>query len=275
MTIEEIYKEGCRKLSQHKIENPALNVGLILEEITGIKRLSIPLFWTKTLSDATVTRIQEILNRRAKNEPIQYIFGYTEFYGYKINVTPAVLIPRPETEYLLETIKNSHHNPRRIIDIGTGSGAIAIVLKKFFPEAEIVAVDISPQALKIAQANAEINNVAINFKLADIYSEELGKFDLIVSNPPYVTDQEYKELPFEVREFEPQLALVGQEAGLFFYRKIIELSSQCLNDNSSIYFEIGEHQALDIEKIAHSQNYKQVEIIQDLAGRDRIIRINN
>jgi len=271
MTIEEMYKEGCNTLSQYNIENPALNTGLILEEVTGIKRLSLPLFYATLLDDNQQAVILKMILRRTKNEPLQYILGYTDFYGYRINVTPDVLIPRPETEILIEVIHKNIVYPKRIIDIGTGSGAIAICLKKLFPQAEVVAVDISPQALKIARENALLNEVDIKFVEANIYSEELGKFDLIVSNPPYVTEEEYSILPEEVKDFEPKLALVGTETGLFFYRKIIELSTRILSQNGSLSFEIGETQALDIITIATANNYKQIEVIQDLAGKDRII----
>ncbi len=270
MTIEEIFKEGCNTLFQYNIENPSLNTGFILEEVTGIKRLSLPLYYSSELNNKQLSLIRELLFRRANNEPLQYILGYTEFYGYKIKVNPNVLIPRPETEFLIETIHQRIHSPKRVIDIGTGSGAIAIVLKKLFAEAEVVAVDVSPQALKVAEANALLNEVDVKFVQANIYSEKLGNFDLIVSNPPYVTEEEYSELPYEVREFEPKLALVGTESGLYFYRKILELSPFILNKKGSIFFEIGETQAHDIKKIAQQQNYNNIETIKDLAGRDRI-----
>lgn len=275
MNIEEIFKEGCATLALHKIENPSLNAGIILEEITGIKRLSLPLNYKSELDEKKIILIRNMLEKRCINEPLQYILGYTEFYGYRIEVTPDVLIPRPETEFLIETIHKQISNPLRIIDIGTGSGAIAIVLKKLFPQAEVVAVDISFQALKVAQANADLNEVEINFIHTDIYSMELGNFDLIVSNPPYITEEEYSKLPIEVKEFEPQLALVGQESGLYFYRKIIELSNEILNPCGSIYFEIGENQAKDIEDISKHHNYSNVKTIKDLAGKDRITFIIN
>lgn len=275
MNIEEIFKESCAKLTHHKIENPALNIGFILEEITGIKRLSLPLFYKNELDENQIVLVRNMLKKRCNNEPLQYILGYTEFYGYKFKVTPDVLIPRPETEYLIEAIEKRIKNNQRIIDIGTGSGAIAITLKKLFPQAEVVAVDISPHALKIAKENALLNEVDVKFVEANIYSDELGKFDLIVSNPPYVTEEEYSILPEEVKNFEPKLALVGEETGLFFYRKIIELSTRILSPNGSLFFEIGENQAKDIKNIAQANDFKQVEIIQDLVERERIMLINN
>lgn len=273
MKIELIFREGVSQLSLANIENPRLNTGIIIEEVTGFKRLSLPLHFHQDISSEQTSRIRSMLKRRCQNEPLQHILGYTEFYGFRFQVTPDVLIPRPETEYLIETIEQNIRNPHRILDIGTGSGAIAITLKKLFPQAELVAVDISPQALKIAKENAHINNVDINFKEVDIYSNDLGNFDLIVSNPPYISEEEYSHLPREVQHFEPKLALVGPESGLFFYHKILKLAPSILNPRGSLFFEIGESQACDIRDIAFSHNYDQVDIIKDLAGRDRIIYI--
>ncbi|MBI9032792.1 peptide chain release factor N(5)-glutamine methyltransferase [bacterium] len=273
MKLELILKEGESKFSQHNIENPRLNIGIIIEEVTGIRRLSLPLHFHKEISSEQISQIRSMIKRRCQNEPLQYILGYTEFYGFKFKVRPDVLIPRPETEYLIERIQDNITNPQRILDIGTGSGAIAITLKKLFPDAEVLALDISPEALKVAQENAILNNVEITFIQADIYTEEIGKFDLLVSNPPYVTEEEYAQLPSEVKHFEPIQALVGSESGLFFYRKILELASSILNHPGAIFFEIGEHQAQDIKKIASSHNLNQLEIIQDLAGKDRIIYV--
>jgi len=275
MKIEDIYQEACKTLSQHKIENPSLNSGFILEEVTGIKRLSLPLFFKSELTPSQVELIRNMLNRRVNHEPLQYILGYTEFYGYRLEVTPDVLIPRPETEYLIETIHHRLKKPERILDIGTGSGAIAITLKKLFPTAEVLAVDISLKALEIAKSNALANNADISFAYANIYSEQLGLFDLIVSNPPYVSEEEYSTLPNEVKNFEPKLALVGAEEGLFFYRQIFELSPLMLKTGGSLFLEIGENQAEDIKIIAKSNKYQKVEIIKDLVGKNRIILAQN
>lgn len=271
MNIKEILQHAEEIFATAKLENPRLNAGLIIEEVVGLKRLSLPLYYQQEITSAQEKQALQWIARRAKHEPLQYIFGYTEFYGYRINVTPDVLIPRPETEFLIETIQHKIMNPPRILDIGTGSGAIAISLKKLFPESEVVAVDISQQALELAQANAKLNNVEINFVEADIYSAELGKFDLIVSNPPYVTDDEYAQLPGEVQKFEPKLALVGTENGLYFYRKILEISKMALQSQGVIFFEIGESQAVDIRKIAKAEGFGKIEVIRDLAGKERIM----
>ncbi len=275
MKLKILLQKGQAQLADHKIENPGLNIGLILQEVTGIKRLSIPLHYEDEVNPNQIKTITEMLDRRCKNEPLQYIFGYTEFYGHKILLNPQVLIPRPETEYLIEIIKNTQLNPQRILDIGTGSGAIAISLKAIFPHAQVVGLDISLEALKLARKNAQLNDLEIDFIQADIYKAQLGKFDLLVSNPPYISQEDYAILPDEVKRFEPQLALVGLESGLYFYRKIIEMSHLILTDQGHIFFEIGEKQGLEITNLAQKYNFKQVNIIPDLVGRDRIISMTN
>ncbi len=271
MNIKEAFVEAEELLAVNNIENPSLNAGLILEEVTEIKRLSLPLFYDKEITNQQKARIKEMVKRRCKHEPLQYIFGYTEFYGSKILVNPEVLIPRPETEYLLETIRNYNLYPKRIIDIGTGSGAIAISLKKIFPQAQVIGLDISFHALEQAKENAKLNEVEIDFVQADVFSDDLGKFDLLVSNPPYIPQDEYMILPDEVKNFEPKLALVGADAGLYFYKRIIKMSKIILNPQGVIFFEVGEYQGEFIKKLALESGFSSVKIIQDLVGKDRIV----
>lgn len=275
MNIKEMLEQAEEMFAKAKLENPKLNASLIVEEVVGIKKLLLPLYYQQKLTSEQQKLLLSWVGRRVKHEPLQHIFGYTEFYGYRINVTPDVLIPRPETELLVELIEQKIVEPLRILEIGTGSGAIAITLKKLFPAAEVVAVDISPQALALAQANAKLNQVDVKFVETNIYSPELGKFDLIVSNPPYVTAEEYSLLPSEVKEFEPKLALVGSDDGLFFYQKIIELSKIALQPQGVIFFEIGESQAAGVRELGLSAGFKKIEIMQDLAGRDRVMVLWN
>lgn len=273
MKVKDIFKATKARLVKANIENPELNVGLILEEITGYKRLSLVLHFDEDLSKEQIEDINIIVERRCLHEPLQHIFGYTEFYGSRLIVSPAVLIPRPETEYLIEIINTHIIAPKKIIDIGTGSGAIAISLKKIFPNAEVFALDISPQALKIAKENAINNQVDINFVEGDILTDNLGFFDVIVSNPPYISQEEYEILPLEVKNYEPKLALVGSDKGLYFYKKILNLAHHHLEAGGSIFFEIGEEQAKDIRRIALSEHFNHISVIKDLVGRDRIIHI--
>ena len=219
---------------------------------------------------------EEALNRLKKGEPIQYIVGDTEFYGNIIKVTKDVLIPRPETEELVEKTKDliNKYFPKNIniLDIGTGSGCIAISLKKLFPESTVTAVDISEKALKIAEENRIINNVSINLIKSDIFSEIKGKYDLIISNPPYIREDE--QIMDIVKNNEPHLALYAKDNGLYFYKEILKEASKYINDKYLIAFEIGEEQGEDIINIA--KNYfpdSNIILEKDLRHFDRFVFI--
>ncbi len=207
--------------------------------------------------------------------PIQYLIGYVNFYGYKINVNEDVLIPRYETEYLIEKTINYYKKyfdkKVDILDIGTGSGAISIVLKKKI-DSNITACDISKKALEVANNNAKENNVDINFIESDIFNNIEGKFDIIISNPPYISKDEI--IMDSVDKYEPHLALYAEESGLYFYRRIIEESSKYLKDKYIIAFEIGYWEAPYILDIIN-KNLKEVSISveKDLSGKDRYIFI--
>jgi release factor glutamine methyltransferase len=276
MTINNILNEAIELFEKSNIENPWLNAALLLEEVTGIKHLLLNLYHNKEVTEQQYFQYRIFCGRRANHEPIQHIIGYTEFLDYKIKVSPKVLIPRPETEYLIESVRESVEDKtsiRRIIDIGTGSGVIAISMKKLFPEAEVIAVDISEEALVIAKENAQINQAEIIFKHENIFNSDFGKFDIIISNPPYVTHDEYEILPVEVKQFEPKLALVGDEEGTIFYRKIIELSREHLKPNGYVFFEIGEKQSEILSFLAQKNGFTKFETVKDLVGKDRIFMI--
>ena len=219
---------------------------------------------------------EEALNRLKKGEPIQYIVGDTEFYGNIIKVTKDVLIPRPETEELVEKTKDliNKYFPKNIniLDIGTGSGCIAISLKKLFPESTVTAVDISEKALKIAEENRIINNVSINLIKSNIFSEIKGKYDIIISNPPYIREDE--QIMDIVKNNEPHLALYAKDNGLYFYKEILKEASKYINDKYLIAFEIGEEQGEDIINIA--KNYfpdSNIILEKDLRHFDRFVFI--
>ena len=212
-----------------------------------------------------------------KQYPIQYLIGYVNFYGYKIDVNENVLIPRYETEYLVEkTInycKKLFNKTIDILDIGTGSGAISIVLKKEI-DSNVTASDISNKALEVAKNNAKSNKANINFICSDIFNNIRGKFDLIISNPPYIsTDEDIME---SVKKFEPNLALYAKDNGLYFYKEILQKAKQFLNEKSLIAFEIGYLQGSKIIDIA-KEYFNEANIIleKDLSGKDRYIFIIN
>ena len=235
-----------------------LEAELLFTELFNCDRLSLYLDRRSAITKDKSTLISSVLKRRISGEPIQYILGKTEFMGLKFKVTPCVFIPRPETEVLVETamriVRQFASSPVRqleILDIGTGSGCIAISLSKFLPNAIIDATDISAEALKIAQENADLNKVNINFiqsNLFNTYNLQPNTYDLIISNPPYITATEIDNLQPEI-QYEPPIALDGGKDGLEFYRKIISLSPYYLKKDGLLIMEMGFNQAGAIRNI--------------------------
>ncbi len=216
-------------------------------------------------------KLEEGLEKLKQNIPVQYIIGDVNFYGYQIKVNENVLIPRFETELLVEKIINYSKKSPKIIDLGTGSGAIAIALKKQL-NCEVDAIDISEKALSLAKENAKLNNVNINFYKSDMLENVKGKYDIIVSNPPYIAYNE--KIDEKVFNNEPHLALFAKEEGLYFYKKILEKAGKHLNKNGFIAFEIGCTQGLKIKEIAQKYFEKSKIIIEkDYPGKDRYIFI--
>lgn len=222
--------------------------------------------------------LQEIEARLLKNEPVQYILGQADFYGLKLKVSPAVLIPRPETEELVYWILENKgiENPT-ILDIGTGSGCIPITLKKKMPQAKISAIDVSPTALDIARTNAALNKTKVSFILTDILEERLwsmlASFDIIVSNPPYIPQDERKLMPKQVLNYEPDLALfVENEQPLIFYIKIGQFALQHLNKGGQLYYECNEFNAKEVVELLEKMGFSKVELEKDLEGKERMIR---
>ncbi|MBQ6285261.1 MAG: peptide chain release factor N(5)-glutamine methyltransferase [Bacilli bacterium] len=221
--------------------------------------------------------IDEDYNKLLNDYPIQYLIGYVDFYGYKINVNKNVLIPRYETEYLVEKtinyVKQIFDRKVDILDIGTGSGAISIALKKNL-KSNITAVDISSEALDVAKENANINGTIIDFIESDVFSNVKGEFDVIISNPPYISEDE--KIMDSVKKYEPHLALYAKDNGLYFYEKIIDESKKYLNKKFIIAFEIGWWQAESICNIAKKYYHDSKIIVEkDLSQKDRYIFIIN
>ena len=226
--------------------------------------------------------ISSVFKRRIKGEPIQYILGESEFMGLPFKVTPDVLIPRPETEILVETVLK--YEPKRILELGTGSGCIAISLARFIPAATVVALDISQRTLDIAVENAGLNGVSdkIEFKLLDLLAGDRGlhevglrNFDLIVSNPPYIRSSEIEGLAPEI-QFEPRVALDGGEDGLDFYRKIIKNATLYLTKNGYLILEMGFGQSAGLRKILqNSLNFEIIDVVKDYNNIDRVIVAKN
>jgi len=252
---------------------------LILECFHNKKRIDLALDPDMEMDAMQLLRWESVLAELKKEKPIQYILGETEFYGLPFLVNENTLIPRPETEELVEWIIKSTNYERqstklRILDIGTGSGCIAISLAKNIPNAEVFAIDVSEKALATANKNAEINKVEVNFVLKNILeTEELGgQFDIIVSNPPYVRNLEKAEIKPNVLEYEPHLALFVEDTdALLFYRKITQLAQHNLSENGMLFFEINQYLGTETVELLVDLGFKNIELKKDIYGNNRMI----
>lgn len=255
---------------------------IILEQFHNKKRIDLALNPEMEMDALQLLRWETVLSELKKEKPIQYILGETEFYGLRFRVNENTLIPRPETEELVERIlvesRKSKVEGLRILDIGTGSGCIAISLAKNISDAKVSAIDVSEKALEMAKKNAEINVVNVDFILADVlklstFDFRLStKYDVIVSNPPYVRNLEKQEIKPNVLEFEPHLALfVEDDDALIFYRKIAELSLENLSDNGKLYFEINQYLGKETVELLEKLGFKNVKLIKDIYENDRMI----
>ncbi|MFN3753548.1 peptide chain release factor N(5)-glutamine methyltransferase [Flavobacterium sp.] len=253
---------------------------LTLESFHDKKRIDLALNPEMVMDSLQLLRWESVLVELKKQKPIQYILGETEFYGLPFLVNENVLIPRPETEELVELIIEEEARGKRqearvrILDIGTGSGCIPIALKKNLPNATVYAIDVSEKALATAQKNAELNKVEVNFILKNILETEdlQQQFDIIVSNPPYVRNLEKAEINPNVLEFEPHLALfVEDNDALLFYRKITELAKKNLTPNGQLYFEINQYLGKETVELVKSFGFKNVLLHKDIYGNDRMI----
>ncbi len=227
------------------------------------------------ISESEILQFHFAAKRLAKGEPLQYIIGSTWFRGLEFKVTPDVLIPRPETEELVQLILDKNQiNAPTILDIGTGSGCIAISLKKEIPSAVVYALDVSETALGVAKENALRNNIEVLFLHHDILNAEFGdeKFDIIVSNPPYIPNAERSEMRPQVVQYEPSLALfVPDDNALLFYKRIIELSKKHLNSKGKVFCEIHENMHLALAEELNKQGVSDCDFIQDMQGKARML----
>ena len=258
---------------------------IILEKLHGLKRIDLALNPQTVMDGAHLKQWKNIVSELKKQRPVQYILGETAFCGLSFLVNENTLIPRPETEELVELIIKSFESSvsgsgLKILDIGTGSGCIAISLAKNIPNAAVFAIDVSEEALATAKKNAELNKVAIDFTSTNILdvvtlSAVAGldkQFDIIVSNPPYVRNVEKAEIKPNVLEYEPHLALFVEDTdALLFYRKIAELAIKNLNPNGKLYFEINQYLGKETIKLLEDFGFRNVELKKDIYGNDRII----
>jgi release factor glutamine methyltransferase len=257
---------------------------IVLESFHNKKRIDLALNPEMEMDAVQLLRWQSVLSDLKKEKPIQYILGETEFYGLPFLVNENTLIPRPETEELVEWIISNNEGLRqaqsdksaklKILDIGTGSGCISISLAKNLPDAQVAAIDVSEKALATAYKNAEINKVEVNFILENILETEVldEKYDIIVSNPPYVRNLEKQEIKPNVLEYEPHLALfVEDNDALLFYRKIATLAKKNLTENGKLYFEINQYLGKETVELLEEMGFKNIVLKKDIYGNDRMI----
>ena len=274
MTIKQAITKGMIMLKSNNVESPKLKARLLLQYVLDKPRQYIIVYDNKEIDKQQQWQYFVNIEKLTKGVPLQHITHKQEFMKMDFFVDENVLIPRPDTEILVEEVIKiaQKYNSPRILDLCTGSGAIAISLKKFVANADITAVDISEKALEIAKRNAEKLEAKINFVKSDLFDKlDNRKFDIIVSNPPYIRKDEIKKLSEEVQK-EPKIALDGGEDGLDFYRIITEQAINYLKTGSFLCFEIGYNQKNDVIKIIEDeQNYKNTYCKKDLYGNDRII----
>ena len=253
---------------------------IVLEAFHQMKRIDFAMQPEFELDVMQLLQWETVLSQLKEQKPIQYILGETTFFGLPFYVNENTLIPRPETEELVDWILSNNPitkttSPLKILDIGTGTGCIAISLAKNLPNAEVYALDVSDKALEVAKRNAKNNNVKVNFMHQSILeTQDLGmQFDIIVSNPPYVRNLEKKEINKNVLDYEPHLALFAEDNdALLFYRKIVQLALINLSNNGEIYFEINQYLGQEMINLLENNHFKNIELRKDIYGNDRMIK---
>ncbi|MGB8658120.1 MAG: peptide chain release factor N(5)-glutamine methyltransferase [Candidatus Zixiibacteriota bacterium] len=280
-TCLDILNRAVEKLRSEGIDRPRTNAELLLEAVLGVKKIDLYLDRDRALTPQHILKINQFIQERISGKPLQYIVGSTEFFGSEFEVNQSVLIPRPETETLVEIVIDRLKGiPQpRIIDLGTGSGAIAISLAKNLNGSCLFATDISSDALTLAGRNAKRHRVEsqIEFLCGDLFEPLRSKnleetIDCVVSNPPYVSQEEFARLPKEVRDYEPVVALKSSEDGVSFHRKIVEESLSFLKKGGMLALEVGLGQANKVAELVREQmDFKNTEIKKDLGGIDRIV----
>ncbi len=265
---------GCADLRDAGLAKPRKDAEALLISVTGLDRAALIAHPEHLVSEDQRARYRALLERRKRSEPIQYILGEREFYGFRFAVTPAVLIPRPETEHLVEAAleRIPLDAPLRIADVGTGSGAIGIAIAANRPLAQLTAFDISAEALKVARENAESHGVAgrIDFVEADLLDRcAAASFDLVVSNPPYIANGERESLDAEVRDYEPEQALFAGPTGLEVYERLIPQAALALRPDGWLLLEIGAGQQLQLRQLLIG--WSDVNFLPDLQGIARVV----
>ncbi|MFC2077106.1 peptide chain release factor N(5)-glutamine methyltransferase [candidate division KSB1 bacterium] len=287
LPLKEILDKAAVYLQQKNIADPRLNAERLLGAVLKLARIELYTNFERPVVDSELRQFRESLKRRAAREPLDYVIGWTEFYGLQLHTDPRALVPRPETEQLVESTLEilgwgkAAPPGTRIIEIGTGCGAISITLAAQLPEARILATDISSDSLELAARNAELNHLRkrITFLEGDLFQPVdrslIGAANLIISNPPYVAEPEFQKLPPEIREYEPRNALVGGVDGLEVIERLINQAPPFLAEGALLALEIGHDQADRVRDLtAGNGAYGSMEIRKDYAGHDRMFFAN-
>ena len=271
LTLQMIYKEGAETLEHAGIPDAKLDAWYLLEYVTGISRASYFGDPKREVPKEQAESYREVILRRAGHIPLQHITGEQEFMGYSFLVNPDVLIPRQDTETLTEEALKFTEPGMKVLDLCTGSGCILISLMKKCHGLTGTGCDISEKALKMARENGRRLQVEASWIQSDLFEQISERFDLIVSNPPYIRTGVIEELQQEVRLHDPWIALDGKKDGLYFYRRIIAESTGYIRDNGALMFEIGHDQAEDVVRLMEEAGYTQIRVKKDLAGLDRVV----
>ena len=271
MNYTEAFLMGMQKLKEAEIGEAQLDARLLLEEVCGTDHNTLLCHGDREMSEAEEEQYRRALEQRAVHVPLQHLLGYQDFMGLRFQVNEHVLIPRHDTEILVEEAMRYLHDGMRILDLCTGSGCILLSLLHYSNDCEGVGVDISQEALRVAAQNAELLDLTADFLKSDLYETGTGKYDHLVSNPPYIERKVIPTLMEEVREYDPYIALDGGEDGLDFYRRIIGGAQDYLKRGGQILMEIGSGQAKAVSELLREAGFKEIDVCRDFAGLDRVV----
>ena len=274
MTYRECYEKGCLALQTAGIEEATLDARLLLEAVCGTNRNDLLVHGEQSVTPEAEEKYLGWIGQRAEHIPLQQLTGEQDFMGLTFAVNEHVLIPRQDTEILVEEIMRDLHDGIRILDMCTGSGCILLSLLHYSNDCSGVGVDVSEDALAVARQNADrLAEKQAVFIQSDLFEKVEGSFDLIVSNPPYIRSQEIAGLMPEVREHEPHLALDGKDDGLHFYREIIKGAMPHLKRGGQLFFEIGYDQGEAVQALLAANGYTEIAVVKDYAGLDRVLSL--
>lgn len=270
MTLKTLLEQGAKQLRDGQIADADIDAMYLLEHVFSIKRMDFLMNPKREVSEEEKERYLQVISRRASYVPLQHIIGSQEFMGFDFIVNEHVLIPRQDTEVLVEEVAKIA-NGKQVLDVCTGSGCIILSLCKMCQLTKAVGLDLSTEALQVARENGKRLECDVTFLESDLFDKVTGKYDIIVSNPPYIETKVIEGLMEEVREHEPYMALDGGADGLDFYRSIVEKSVEYLNDGGYLCFEIGYNQGEAVVSLMEKKGFTNCRIVKDLAGLDRVV----